>query len=194
MKKTALLAAAAAAVIATPALAHEGPYVGIIGGYDSVTEKVDRVSSSEDEIMYGVVAGYDMHVNEQVMAGIEVEYSDSDVKVDDEEFDTSLRMSRDLYIGGRLGVHATPSTMLYAKAGYTNAQAKLILGSDDTRLRASDNLDGFRVGAGVEHSFDQVGLRLEYRYSDYGNAELFGEDLGTNVSRHQVVAGILAKF
>lgn len=194
MKKIATLAVAAAAVIATPALAHEGPYVGIIGGYDSVSAKEGGQSESEDEIMYGIVAGYDMHVSDLIMAGIEVEYSDSDVKIDDEDFDASLRMSRDLYVGGRLGFHATPSTMLYAKAGYTNAQAKLILGNDDPKLRASDTFDGFRIGAGVEHSFDQVGLRLEYRYSDYGNVELFGEDLGTSLSRHQVVAGVLAKF
>src|SRR3546814_6230616 len=64
--KTALLAAigAAAVTIASPALAQDeassfnGPYVGVLGGYDNVGLN----SSREDGVLYGGVIGYDINL------------------------------------------------------------------------------------------------------------------------------------
>src|SRR3546814_19118357 len=83
LMKTALLAAigAAAVTIASPALAQDeassfnGPYVGVLGGYDNVGLN----SSREDGVLYGGVIGYDINLGGAVF-GVEGEYSDSDTK------------------------------------------------------------------------------------------------------------------
>ena len=57
---------------------------------------------------------------------------------------------RDLYVGARVGFAVAPRTLIYAKAGYTNARIRL---DYDTAPRhrptssSATNLDGVRVGA-----------------------------------------------
>ena len=63
-----------------------------------------------------------------------------------------------------------------------------------TSFKASDNLDGYRIGAGAEYGFGRYGARLEYRYSDYGNYKYNGVDTGISAKRHQVVVSLLAHF
>lgn len=192
--KNIFLVAVATAMVSAPAVAHEGPYVGVIGGYDSVGADVEDDNGSKDGVMYGVIAGYDKHLGSNVMLGLEAEFADSATKLwVDEEGYGSMRASRDIYAGARLGFHVAEDTMLYAKAGYTNAQVKIVVNEGDFHLRVSDNLDGYRVGAGVEHTYSNFGVRVEYRYSDYGTNVLFGEDT-TTLDRHQVVVGVTSKF
>jgi len=97
-----------------------------------------------------------------------------------------LKSGRDLYAGGRIGTVLGGSTLLYAKAGYTNAQAKLT--SDDGTGQITldkSNLDGVRVGAGVEHAVGPRSyVKAEYRYSNYE----------AGVQRHQGMAGFGFRF
>src|SRR3546814_4171683 len=117
--KTALLAAigAAAVTIASPALAQDeassfnGPYVGVLGGYDNVGLN----SSREDGVLYGGVIGYDINLGGAVL-GVEGEYSDSDTKFRTEELlvkDDSARLKtgRDLSAGVRVGGHIHQNVM-----------------------------------------------------------------------------------
>ena len=102
---------------------------------------VERELTNEQEMWlslaahlgYGAAVGYDMQMGGAVV-GLEAEYSDSDNRtcvgsatVADPR--VCLKSGRDLYAGGRVGTVVGGSTLLYAKAGYTNAQAKLT--SDD---------------------------------------------------------------
>ena len=77
MRKYLLGAAFLSTALATPAFAQEaapftGPHVEAIVGYDDVSE-------GEGDVMYGVNAGYDFQLG-GVIAGIEGEYADSEVK------------------------------------------------------------------------------------------------------------------
>ncbi|MEW5999839.1 MAG: outer membrane protein [Pseudomonadota bacterium] len=87
---------------------------------------------------------------------------------------------------GRLG---------HVKAGYTDAS---IEGEyDDGTGEISDEVSfgGVRLGAGGEIDLSSnYAIRLEYRYSDYGNLELFGTDTGIGVSRNQGIITLLGKF
>ena len=177
---------------ATPALAQEdssytGPRVEVIGGFDRV--KVG--GGSDGGIAFGVGVGYDFQVGGAVL-GIEAEAAESTVK--DCETDAivlgdelCVRAKRDFYAGARIGA-VTGSTLIYAKAGYTNA--RLVVDYDDGaggagNFTLGDNLDGVRAGVGVEHSFSgHAYIKAEYRYSNYE----------AGFQRHQLVGGLGFRF
>jgi outer membrane immunogenic protein len=177
----ALLMGAAAA----PALAQDGPSAGTfngahveaLGGWD----RVQGEGSHDDGVLYGVGAGYDIQRGNAVF-GVEGEASDSTQK---EKFDgLTEHASRDLYVGGRAGAVIGGNNLLYAKAGYTNARYA-VSGTSTGADLAHGNLDGVRVGAGIEHQLsNRAFVKTEYRYSNYEKG----------VSRNQVVAGVGMRF
>lgn len=195
--------------LATPALAQEaapftGPHVEGLLGYDNLSNGSDGVDDSSDGVLYGVGAGYDFQLG-SVIAGIEGEYTDSSTKARGRDVDLigdeyRLNTGRDLYIGGRIGYAVAPSTMLYAKAGYTNARIKARYNDGlGATFRESATLDGFRVGAGIEQKFNLLGpsgfVKAEYRYSNYSNLDLPNDiDAKVDTDRHQVLAGIGVRF
>ena len=71
-----------------------------------------------------------------------------------------------------------PQIMIYGKAGYTNARATVSYTFGATTGTVSDNLDGYRLGAGVQYTQGHMFGRLEYRYSDYGDFRFEGVSTG----------------
>jgi outer membrane immunogenic protein len=185
-----VLASLVAIAFATPAMAQDAPFTGPrvegVVGWD----RVQGGGSKSDDVMYGINAGYDAQMGGAVI-GAEVEYSDSSNRacsgaktVADPRL--CLKAGRDLYAGARVGTVVGGRTLLYAKAGYTNADAKFTSdnGTTETTL-AKNHLDGIRVGAGVEQSLgNRVYLKGEYRYSNYEQG----------VERHQALAGVGVRF
>ncbi|WP_010546185.1 outer membrane protein [Sphingomonas elodea] len=162
---------------ATPALAQDatfqGPRVEAIAGWDNV--KSDGVSASG--FVYGGAAGYDLQRG-NLVAGIDGEITGMTT---DKTLGTVLvKGGRDLYAGVRLGYVVAPGTLLYGKVGYDNSR---IIGRSGA-LRVTDNLDGVRVGGGVERSFGHYYGKVEYRYTNASD----------DVVRHQVLAGIGYRF
>lgn len=216
MRKIALAALLAMSVSA-PALAQNAtPFSGFrvegLAGYDALKsgekdDGVDTADNNGDEtvngVVFGVGAGYDYNIGNLVF-GIEGEFTESTGKQDvDETIDglnQRIKTGRDLYVGGRIGAPVTPSTLLYAKAGYTNLAIENRFEQDDDRFEFDTNADGWRLGAGVEQLFGPNAYgKVEYRYSKYGNLELnregaedFNRDI--DLDRHQVVAGIGMRF
>jgi outer membrane immunogenic protein len=183
----ALLATAAA----SPALAQEGapftgPRVEGLVGYD----RVQTNSGHDSALGYGAAVGYDMQMGGAVV-GLDAEISDSNARscvgsetVADPR--ACVKTGRDLYAGGRIGTLVGPSTLLYAKAGYTNAQAKLTSNDGSGQITLDKtNLDGVRIGGGVEHAMGRNSfVKAEYRYSNYERG----------VERHQAMAGFGFRF
>ncbi|SFS05015.1 outer membrane protein [Sphingomonas jatrophae] len=184
----ALLAGVAAA---SPAFAQAdapftGPRIeGLVGWDHPVTNP-----GHDDAVTYGVAAGYDMQMG-GALVGIEAEAMDSDAKscVGAETVANPrvcLKAGRDLYIGGRVGTVVGGRALLYAKAGYTNARVQLNSddGIEDVRLDKT-NLDGARVGAGVEYAVGPNSfVKAEYRYSNYE----------AGLERHQALGGFGFRF
>ena len=201
MRQIVLLAAAAAA--ATPALATAqtvaGPFTGAraegVLGYDALSDGNDQDSSSSNGIVYGVAVGYDFQAG-PVLAGVEGEITGSttDTRTDDlvaagDRF--RLDAGRDLYLGGRVGYAVTPQALLYAKGGYTNAQLDVKYDAGAVSVRDHADLDGFRVGAGVEYQMrGNTFIKGEYRYSNYSEVDGYDAD----VDRNQIVAGLGFRF
>jgi outer membrane immunogenic protein len=218
MRNFLVILAAGSALAGTPALAQivdspfSGPRVEALVGYDatkagsSIDNDVDEDDDqTSDGLLYGIGAGYDIDTG-GVVLGVEGEFTESTAKTgsnngDPENFSFGrVKTGRDLYVGGRVGVKATPSTLVYAKGGYTNARFDTLATDGETELEADFDTDGWRLGAGVEtllgpNSFAKV----EYRYSKYGEAEVdFGpgetDRFDVDLDRHQVVAGVGFRF
>ncbi|TIX50366.1 outer membrane protein [Alteraurantiacibacter aquimixticola] len=218
-KGIALLAAASGiAMVAAPAAAQEsspftGPRIEGIVGYDIVRpgstvdiDNADDVDQSIEDVTYGVGAGYDFDLGGAVV-GVEAEYMKSEAST---SYDTTaftgfgvsnVDAGRDLYLGVRAGVLATPSTLVYAKGGYTNASMDVLASDNVTDIETDANLDGWRVGAGVEQAIgENFFIKGEYRYSNYEEGEfeapsgLESDRFDVDLDRHQVVVGVGARF
>jgi outer membrane immunogenic protein len=215
-----LLAAASAVALAVPAHAQEdrafnGPWVAGVGGYDknqagSTTD--NDVDDSDDQSAEGVVwggaVGYDMDLGTMVV-GAEAELTEStaDTKSLDGDPETfglgSVEAGRDIYVGARAGFKATPNTLLYGKVGYTNARYGFLGTDGEVEDEQHLDVDGWRAGAGVEQKIGSNAFaKLEYRYSNYSNAEVDFEPEGipdtdpveVDLDRHQVMAGVGWRF
>jgi outer membrane immunogenic protein len=190
MRSIAFLATAAVVAIAAPAAAQQSaPFTGArvegIVGWDRL-----KAGGSNDDVMYGIAGGYDMQMG-GALVGIEGEASDSDNK-DCVGAGTALnsrlcaKASRDLYVGGRVGTVVGGRTLLYAKAGYTNARFKLTDDNGTNQVTLDrGNFDGVRVGAGAEYAVGPNSfVKAEYRYSNYEQG----------LERHQALAGFGFRF
>ena len=201
MKKFLVATASMATLaVASPALAQEeAPFTGAhaegLVGYDD--------TGSDDGVVYGGAIGYDFQIGGAIL-GIEGEITDSNADTTASDIlangdSASVNAGRDLYAGARIGFAVSPSTMIYGKAGYTNAKFKTRY-DDGVGVITRDGLtaDGYRLGAGIEQKFNIFGpsgfVKVEYRYSNYKNLDVGNFDLDIDADRHQVVAGVGVRF
>ncbi|WP_019052594.1 outer membrane protein [Sphingobium xenophagum] len=217
MRKFVVATFLAGTAVATPALAQDvgptftGPRVEAILGYDHVGAGSDidnnngRDDQSIDGLLYGVGAGYDINLGSAVV-GVEGEYTDSTAKSDRYDLTDQfgfgrVSQGRDLYIGARAGILASPNTLVYVKGGYTNTKLNVLAGDTDETTDTAFKLDGWRIGGGVERAINQnTFAKLEYRYSKYDSAHIDFMDGATSsefdidTDRHQVVASVGWRF
>ena len=220
--KIASLVAASLAALATPAVAQtagdvpfSGVRVGAEVGYDHIrsgsSEDVDNtrdLKQSIDGVTYGGVVGYDFAAGDALRIGAEASYAGSTAGRDfDNENPTvfnlgNVKADRDIYVGGRVGVVTSPSTMIYAKGGYTNQRYSVVGTDGTTSLDGKLDTDGWRVGAGAEFAVGRNAyIGAEYRYSNYSEGEVDFEGTTPDTSRfnldtdrHQVVATAGVRF
>jgi outer membrane immunogenic protein len=194
MRKFAFAAALLAGTIASPALAQDtnnlgGFHVEGLVGWDHPS--VDNQNA--DGVLYGMGVGYDFQSGNAIF-GVEAEATDSTsderangVTIAGDEL--RVRSGRDLYVGGRVGFGIGHNSLIYAKAGYTNARVRLDY-DDGTAATLADfttraNLDGIRGGIGAQIGIgSNAFVRTEYRYSNYEQG----------FDRHQVLGGFGFRF
>ena len=181
------IALSAAPAAAQTVTAPQGGRVEAVVGYDALRVDLEDFgindSLKDNDVFYGVGAGYDFAVSPGLSAGADVEYTGSRNRADfdDGEENAEISTGRDIYAGGRLTVPISDAANVYAKAGYTNLKINgEVNGVDD-----SVELDGYRVGAGAQFRIGgNAYIGGEYRFSDY-------ED---DVSRHQVALTLGTRF
>ena len=157
-----IVLAAAALIAATPAMAQDnagftGARVEATAGYNDINNDFDR-----NNVVYGAAIGVDAPIGDKFTVGVEA--------------NTSNIFERERQIGAaaRVGYAFTPTTLGYVKGGYNNY-----------RNVFSRDLDGFVVGAGIEHKISKVTyIKAEYRYSDFEG----------RVGDSAVVAGVGLRF
>lgn len=199
MKKFALVAGVALAAFATPAMAQDtneagGAFIGVVGGYDELGVSDGAEDDSTGGIVYGVTAGYDA-VTGNALFGIEAEVSESTAGEDADDVlltgdRASIDAGRDLYAGVRLGYVIENGTIVYVKGGYSNARIAFDY-NDGAGNTASfgENLDGLRLGVGVETEIAGLTARFEYRYSEYEDLELLGSSFDIEHNQGVIVLG-----
>ena len=114
----------------------------------------------------------------------------------------NVKADREIYVGGRVGFVTSPSTMVYAKAGYTNQRFSVTGSNGTVDLSQKLDTDGWRVGAGAEFAVGRNAyIGAEYRYSKYGEGEVDFEGqtpdssrFNLDTDRHQVVATAGIRF
>jgi outer membrane immunogenic protein len=188
MKKCVFLIAAATAAVAVAAPAQaEGLRVEVHAGWDHVSADDD----GDDGIVYGIGAGYDVAIGEKMEIGLDLsadlgsmEECETGVIVANDKACIDAR--RDLAAAIRLGYKVSPQGTLYGLAGYSNARFRFDYTTPaGVVTRDSENLDGFRLGAGYQHGFGERAYgKVEYRYSNYES----------DVSRDQVLFGVGMNF
>ncbi|MDO7841528.1 outer membrane protein [Sphingomonas immobilis] len=191
--------------------AFDGPRAGVILGYDKL--QPGRGPNSDigsdrkaDGLLYGGDIGYDKDLG-RVVIGAEAELTGSTGDVSNAPTSAGalgygrVKQGRDIYGGVRVGYKVAPDTLVYAKGGYTNGRLDLTADNGTVTTAAHYNLDGYRVGAGVEEKIGRTTYaKIEYRYSNYGSARLEYPN-GTNTNnfavdtdRHQIAVGVGVRF
>ncbi|MBH1943624.1 porin family protein [Erythrobacter sp. YJ-T3-07] len=217
----AILATGSLAALATPAAAQADPDSPFSGfriqgttGYDQITagssvddDGNDNNDQSAEGVIYGATIGYDVDLG-NIVLGPEAELTGSTADTDYEAGDFegfgfgNVSAGRDIYVGARIGVKANPNMMFYAKGGYTNARLNVRSSDGTTEFDTNYDLDGYRVGGGLEYAFGKnLFTNIEYRYSNYSNAEVDfdgtlpdSDRFDVDTDRHQVTVGLGMRF
>ena len=207
---------AATMLAATPALAQQygDPYVPYApvpldvnvfsGARIEAQVGYDHLGRAEDDgldgVSYGGEAGFDIPLGSSMILGGYGGYEGSSAKecVTDVTTRICVKPGRTYTIGGRVGFVVSPSTLLYAKGGYTNTRIEAE--SSDAAVpvnnfREYQDVDGFHVGGGVEAALGRHAYgKIEYDYTELKGLLTVDQDTGiTNrqtVQRHQVKAGL----
>lgn len=182
MKNLAILSFIALGAAALPTAASAEPFNGPIVGaqlgrnHDKAGSTQgpagDLVPDRSKEASTGVVfAGYDHEIEPRVVtgaeAGLNLTAGDALSRgVAGDSFRIVPHSSFDL--SARAGYLATGNTLVYARGGYANVRMREFATVGGETLHASDNLDGWMVGGGVERALKRISARLEYRYSELG--------------------------
>jgi outer membrane immunogenic protein len=156
-KFIAAVALALTACSAQPVLANEfgGVYVQGTVGVDDVRSLPDST-----DVVYGANAGVNVPVGDAII-GVEA------------TVDNVFEDAREVGASARLG-YTFGNTMLYGEAGYTNYRDVF-----------SRELDGLRVGGGVEYNLsDLTFISAEYRYTDFEK----------NAGKHAGLVGLGLRF
>lgn len=189
---------------AVPALAEDWTqgYIGLGIGADVLTGRGDVVTAGGDavhgEAPFGgdlglsVTIGADYQVNSVFVVGAFATYDWSNIDTNASITDgvdtvtaNLIKIDSGWTVGGRLGVLATPASMIYALLGYSwmNYDDIKVSGIGQSFNFALPDTSGWTVGLGFEHKLNHnVSLRGEYRYTEFSKETVFSDPTIGSVS------------
>ncbi|PHQ63276.1 MAG: hypothetical protein COC10_07025 [Sphingobium sp.] len=198
--KIALTSVLASAALTGTAFAEtfDGPFVGVQSGWNSYEVRnvetplgVAAINDDQQSFTAGVYAGFDHRLTDRVVLGVE---GSLDTTNDDRLHGSTISGSYTLDpkysfdLTARAGFLVTPATLVYARAGYTNARVETMVADDAGTASETRNQDGWLLGGGMERQLtEKVSARMEYRYSDLSEGD-------GKFDRHRVLAGLSYHF
>ena len=160
---------------AGPTTNWDGPYIGASVGYGwgtaEDTNDDPTWTTPTSGWLLGAQAGYNFHLSDQIVGGIEgnIDWSDETGSLTGlgsitENWDGSIR--------GRLGLDVGGGVLPYLEAGVAFANATVTATGGPS---FTGTYTGWTVGAGVQFALaDNLTTDVNVRYSDYGNASFNG--------------------
>ena len=173
-----------------------GPYVGAHLGYVEGHDKGKEVlqngtpngytqKTSPDGVLYGLFAGYNKVLENNLLLGLEGDYENRNADdktsqkqngVTDPASLTKTTLRNAASIRGKLGyIFNDNRTLAYVTGGYAVAEIKRKFSNTDTITYPVGSeshtkwQDGWTAGFGLEHLLgNNLSARAEYRYADYG--------------------------
>jgi len=184
-----------AAAVPASAFNWSGAYIGAHLGYGwGETHDINNPQAEAkdiDGILGGLQVGYNAHLPNNIVLGVEASASFADINEewfgrDTNEFNSYYTEDKVEAVGAlkaRLG-YAMDNFLPYVTGGLAIARTKHVLGCDQDLVdqtlgcqanegsfetSQSDTTVGWTVGAGAEYAFDQNwSLKAEYLYTDIG--------------------------
>jgi outer membrane immunogenic protein len=190
-----------------PARTWTGFYGGAAGGAGAMTDHLNAtlgnaaasVDNGGDGVLGGFFAGADYQFAPQALVGVMGDYtwtgiqSNSSLLVGGAAGTASVLQRNAWSILGRLGFLPTPSTLLYAAGGYTNATFTSTASAGGFTTSQDTTLGGWTLGPGVEMLIaDGWSTRLEYRYSQFAGSSANG--VSGQASTQTVRVGLAYRF
>lgn len=183
---------------ATAGTDWSGAYVGANAGAASGTVEWEfvGVGGGDEYDISGWTLGGQIGYNWQmdnIVFGLEADLS---VAAINGEFDTIA--TRDINwvasARGRVG-YAIDSILIYGTAGLAVANSTGTLTFGPFGVSETNTHIGWTAGLGVEAMVaDNVSVKAEYRFSDYGSEEYYGDSIDTSFSTHTVQVGVNFHF
>lgn len=201
MKVYSLTFAALLSAMPLAGVAHaqnfDGPSIGAQAGWvenilrNPTTDLgVASIDASKDSAMLGAYIGYDKEFGRFVLgAETGISFGTSDTVSDvPGASPVTIDPKRSFDLSARAGYLVTPSTLVYARGGYTNDRVRTTITSAAGSRVASEDRDGWLAGGGLEQILmPHLSARLEYRYADLSDGD-------GKYDRHQVLSGITYRF
>jgi len=214
----ALAAATALALSSAPVFAWTGCKVGAFAGY-GITHSTATASTplaplsatidglSTENPLGGLALGCDVQFDRIVIGAFaDYAFQEAEWKASIAAFGNTATVTTGLgdqwAIGMRVGYTVTPTTLVFATAGWTEAEADpLALAVNGTVLGSVSVPDakGWFVGGGFESEVaKRVYLQMEYRFTRFDDRNVVllpgVADLGLDTDQHQVRLGVAFKF
>ncbi|MEN5247418.1 outer membrane protein [Brucella pseudintermedia] len=196
---------------AAPMFSWGGAYIGGEIGWGWGRDKLDGDGGSYAEFkpngfLGGIYAGYNFDLGNSVILGIDANFDYNDLKESQDYWsDDTLPVRTSLEsklewsgaVRARAG-YAIDRFMPYIAGGVAFGQVKnSITIGDGSSYSDSQTLTGWTAGAGIDYAAtDNITLRLEYRYTDFGNKDFDFGDVSTRGSykTNDIRLGIAYKF
>jgi len=197
-----------APVVVAPTFTWSGAYIGGQVGYgwgkSNFSGDVFTYGDVKpDGFLGGLYAGYNFDLGNNVVLGIDgdVTYNDVSKGIDIYDgdlavgsFDNKLRWSG--AVRARAG-YAFDRFLPYIAGGVAFGDVKNSGSIDGIGFSESKTLTGWTIGGGVDYAAtDNLILRLEYRYTDYGDKDINFGDLSVknDFKTNEVRLGVAYKF
>lgn len=175
------------AVESAPQFSWAGGYAGILTGYGWGDGSIENFGDENfDGARFGGFVGYNWDLGNQLVVGLEgdLNYDWNEETIGGADVDTGLNWSARARVG-----YAMDRALLFAAGGYTGTNVS----ADGGGVNDDDTLHGWTIGAGVDYALtDRMFTRIEYRYNDFGNGDLGGNDV--DFDQHVVNVGLAVKF
>ena len=203
-------------VEAAPVFSWTGAYIGGQIGYgwgrSTFSDEEDSLRVKPDGFLGGLYAGYNFDMGNNFVLGVDGDITYNDLDDDYSETDPDDGITANLNsrlrwsgaVRARAGV-AMDRWMPYIAAGVAFGSVKNSVSATDGNetygISQSKTLTGWTAGAGVDYAAtDNVIVRLEYRYTDYGHKDFragndyFEFEARDKFKTHDIRLGVAYKF